>query len=750
MISWRKVLFVSTRLFHPEPLNIVSRHSPFFPVQSIRHASSSFTKQSIPELYRLQQAILQRRLDTARQKLALLNNKYTLDRFKIWRPLLLLARKGRHIRDLEWLQNMVEQQAMTHQYGLVPDHFDYHALMYCYGVHGDLDKAAQVMTLMKEQHDLSPTVFTYNTLLGCYQRMGAVEKAMALLSQLENNNNNRKKLLDTASYNTVLAMLDHAGKWERAISLYTSMPFSPDLYTKSTMLHIATEIKDRELGKMLYDQLRTTLYTTLFEKRPTHRKHHHHHRRHQQKPLLDIATINAMLAFQISVMNDVDGALELYHDLVTQKTMTGLVPDTITCNILLDGVLKQLQNPGKAAALYHRMETEGYLVPDSTTLGIMMDAEALMGNLAGALALFEEAIATIDEGELDRMMSSLATVAAKGNHDEATMEQLWTYLDQHSYALDSKAYNGLMHGLAKHGRADLAQTLYDRVFRHGTKAVADVATFTSLILAYIHGGHVNDAMEIYHVLRDQHDKQQERKRQGLQTQRQKPVIELDSIFYTSVISALTDTDDGLHSALDLFMDMRQLRIQPTKHIYTAMLHWCGQRRDADGLEQIHQLIKMDMALDPDMTIYNALMDGYNRTDQIDQVLYLWDTMTTTMMDVDATTVSIVLDACGHHGQTTRGHAIWQSLQRRHVNLNTNNYNSYVEFLCRAGGGSYEQRWNMACDVVQHMMKCRQPLPNAKTFNTLASFARKYGIDTKPMIMDKLHTIEMELRKKKIL
>jgi pentatricopeptide repeat protein len=330
--------------------------------------------------------------------------------------------------------------------------------------------------------------------------------------------------------------------------------------------------------------------------------------------------------------------------------------------------------------------------------------------------------------------------------------------------LEVRACNNLMHGLAKHGRADLCQSLYDRVFRSHSICVADVATFTSLMLGYINSGQIQGAMEIYHVLREQHYRQQQQQQQQQQAQLEseqhqqrrrprRPIIELDAMFYTTLISALTasastTSTDPLDSALELFKDMRQLRIQPGLQTYTAMLHWCGRMRDPEGLEQVHQLIKMDMALDPDVGIYNALMDGYNRTDQIDQVFYLWDTMQ--HKEFDSSTVSIVLDACGHHNQYARGQSIWAFLQkRRQAMLNTNNYNSYVEFLCRVGRGSYEQRWLAAYQIVQLMAKnsALPPPPNDKTFNTMASFARKYGLDqTSNTVIERLAALQRDRKR----
>ncbi|ORZ07111.1 hypothetical protein BCR42DRAFT_426381 [Absidia repens] len=814
MIPWRRLSLILSTTWQSKPLHLVPRQSPFFPSRSLttttttRLASFQHHHQHRPHEAKIkrrpaskppvstqelavQQSIASRNLNQAKKQLAAMHGT-TLDRFHTWRPLLLLARKGRQSRDLAWLQDMVEHQGMKRHWGLTPDLFDVHALMFCYGVHGDVGGAERAMDQVLPALGLTPTVFTINTLLGCYQRNKAIDKALQVLHEQQEG------LLDVASYNTVLSMLNVDQQWDKATQLYhNNMPVTPDRYTFSTMLHIATQTKNATLGLPIYQQLHTLLL----------QNNDHDDEKQQQQPkkkrklkstttttttTMDIATVNAMMAFQVSVMKDVDAALAIYQHLCQHRRhhhRGQFTPDTITCNILLDGLLNQQRNPGKTAALVHQMETRGHLVPDHVTYGIMMEAEVMMGDLPGALTLFEEALthqssttttATMGNSNhtMERMMACLAKAAATLDHDHTTMERLWTRLAttaKHGVSLDVKAYNGLMHGLAKQGRADLAQTLYDRVFRSHRVCVADVATFSSLMLAYINSGQVDDAMEIYYVLREQHYKQQETRFEQQQQQQRRgrrPVIALDSMFYTTLISALSQQQQHhtnhhlLDSAMELFTDMRQLRIQPTFHTYTAMLHWCGQSGDLAALEEVHRLIKMDMALDPDVGIYNALMDGYNRTDQIDQVLYLWDTMLTTTsatrgVGIDETTISIVLDACGHHGQSRRAKAIWSMLLHRNdITLNTNNYNSYVECLCRVGAVSEEARWRQALEVVTSMVPhgpshrkvgaAAVPLPNSKTYNTLASFARKYGLDRHHDIVEQLDTLKLELQKRSLL
>ncbi|KAG1090842.1 hypothetical protein G6F42_019587 [Rhizopus arrhizus] len=209
------------------------------------------------------------------------------------------------------------------------------------------------------------------------------------------------------------------------------------------------------------------------------------------------------------------------------------------------------------------------------------------------------------------------------------------------------------------------------------------------------------------------------------------------------ISVSDDPDESsprLVAAMSIFNDMRPLQIQPTMHTYTAILHACGQYRDQYVLDQVHKLIKVDLYLDPDIAIYNAMMDAYNRTGNGEKVLDIWQTLSMAASEYaqvtpDQTTVSIVFDSCGHNGYIQQAQSIWSFLKRTQFNLNTNNYNSYIECLCRSRG---RQGWDAAKAIVEQDMSIPgkpqygKPVLDEKTVNTLMSFARKKGFDDSEM------------------
>lgn len=609
----------------------------------------------------------------------------------ILRKMLMTVRNGKRKDDINFILQVFND--MRSRYPLT--HFEYHALMYAYGVQGQSEKAYDLLDRMQKVDNLTPNLHSYNILLGCYKRSNHLDKAEQLFKEMKQQPHLQ---LDIVTYNTLFHFYLKNEKFDRLFDMYEQLKrdsIQPDVYTYSTLL-------DAIIKSKTHQKLGLTIYHTLL----AWKKH------------IDMHTINTMIRFIADI--DMNQALDLYHDIEVKYPY--LQPDTVTFNILLDLCLKN-DNPSKAYLLFKDMK-KLKLKPDVITYGTLIDAEAREGNLKASLELFQE-MCDFSIQPNERILNSLVNIASSKQVTSRDLDRLLEITSKYQYTLqlDVRAYNALLYGLALQGRSSQAQYIYDTVFRDMRFRLPDIATFTHLLLAYINDNQLDEALQIYQTLREHHLKCKT-------AASVKVPIELDTTFYASLISSLSSSmgEDGMAAALMLFHDMRKLRIQPTKHIYTAMLHAAGQHRDDYVLEHVHQLIKVDLYLDPDIGIYNALMDAYNRLGDGDAVLEIWQTLTSGGGQVvpDQATVSIVMDSCGHNGQGQQAQWIWESLRRQGFALNTNNYNSYIECLCRQRGRA---GWDVAYQLVkEEMSNGRGPKRDEKTVNTLLSFARKKGFD----------------------
>jgi pentatricopeptide repeat protein len=265
------------------------------------------------------------------------------------------------------------------------------------------------------------------------------------------------------------------------------------------------------------------------------------------------------------------------------------------------------------------------------------------------------------------------------------------------------SYNQLLGQLASEGRSIQAQKLYDAIFRNHS-LVADLETYSQLMLAYINDGQFEDAMEIYYEIRDHEGSSLSNLRLTAET-------------YATMISSLTnaknvdlsaqrnfdttsepmyeysvqdgdtaifhnldgDSQPSLLVALTLFNDMRHLEIRPTSSMYIDMLKACADQQDDFVLEKLHKLIRMDLYFDPDIQVYNGLMKAYRAVGDGAAVLEIWD-IAESSHAFDGTSVSTVLKTCLDHGYYTRSNAIWNVLNafQPQIKLSVQDFNHYLE------------------------------------------------------------------------
>ncbi|KAG8745275.1 hypothetical protein FRC10_008448 [Ceratobasidium sp. 414] len=145
----------------------------------------------------------------------------------------------------------------------------------------------------------------------------------------------------------------------------------------------------------------------------------------------------------------------------------------------------------------------------------------------------------------------------------------------------------------------------------------------------------------------------------------------------------------------------------------------------EHIQRIHTLLKLDTNLTPDTTLLNALMKAYGHAGSLDAALAVWDQMKRpgSRRGWDNGSVSIIVDALGRSGRGAlpRARQLWDGLRRRHgAQLNTNNYTSWVEALCRMGEFEAAER------VVYVDMREGRIRPDEKTLRTLVSFAWRVG------------------------
>lgn len=151
------------------------------------------------------------------------------------------------------------------------------------------------------------------------------------------------------------------------------------------------------------------------------------------------------------------------------------------------------------------------------------------------------------------------------------------------------------------------------------------------------------------------------------------------------------------SYFDIVHDMREAGFPTTQFIYTEILRQLARTsehispsEDSElysqlilAIKETHHFLVMDPFITPDTACLNQLMDTYQRGGMFTEARQVWDSMQFSGK-VDAISVNIVMDACGHKRAPAAAKEIFEGLRRDGHKFTPENWRAWVECLCRLG------------------------------------------------------------------
>lgn len=146
--------------------------------------------------------------------------------------------------------------------------------------------------------------------------------------------------------------------------------------------------------------------------------------------------------------------------------------------------------------------------------------------------------------------------------------------------------------------------------------------------------------------------------------------------------------------LRIVSDMRAAGHKPSCSIYTSILDYYSKIPEPSGLgvRLTHEVLKRDEDLEPDLPLINALMNGYNRTDEPAKVLAIWDSLVATRQEIDGITLSVLFDTAGQHGLLSVARKAINTVRRleqgaegtKRSAMTKGAWDSWLECLARCG------------------------------------------------------------------
>ncbi|GBE77735.1 predicted protein [Sparassis crispa] len=166
--------------------------------------------------------------------------------------------------------------------------------------------------------------------------------------------------------------------------------------------------------------------------------------------------------------------------------------------------------------------------------------------------------------------------------------------------------------------------------------------------------------------------------------------------YSAILNAYCKLSDRFKKVpparlyFEIVQDMRLAGHDITPHVYTILLQQLAKLarldpslRDqvASSVRRVHDFLNVEASLKPDTALWNQLMDSYQRAGCFLEAYRIWESLYRSH-EFDATSISVILDACGYAGQYDTALQIYSDLVDSGFQFDLRNWKNWLECLCR--------------------------------------------------------------------
>jgi hypothetical protein len=183
---------------------------------------------------------------------------------------------------------------------------------------------------------------------------------------------------------------------------------------------------------------------------------------------------------------------------------------------------------------------------------------------------------------------------------------------------------------------------------------------------------------------------------------------------------------------DILKDMREARHPITPTVYTLLLQryaaLASHKAQSNAIdrirrstERIHQSIKLDASISPDVHLFNALMSAYSSVGAYYEAFDVWEHLTIPTPIFNGASVSIILDTCGFAGTEYKADQIWDALVRMKYPLNKKHWETRLE--CYARLGKFQTALHIFLDMCNDTSA---PEPDLETARIMLKYSWKFN------------------------
>lgn len=133
--------------------------------------------------------------------------------------------------------------------------------------------------------------------------------------------------------------------------------------------------------------------------------------------------------------------------------------------------------------------------------------------------------------------------------------------------------------------------------------------------------------------------------------------------------------------------------RPTVEAYIKCFSGIAEAADVEALEMVHNMLKLDPAIEPSTRLYNSLMLAYNACSMPDRSLEFWEDITHSLEGPSVNSIRIAFRACENSGQgREKANEIWSRLRSLRVQISRMILVDYIAAL--AAHGSLDEAYQL--------------------------------------------------------
>ncbi|KAK9124390.1 hypothetical protein Sjap_013992 [Stephania japonica] len=381
---------------------------------------------------------------------------------------------------------------------------EFHQLFNCDSYKGDSYLASILIRLYSKFSDVGSALEIFNSkdvkdldcwnsMIECYARNKHPEKALELFGLMQ------KEGLEPSlhSWNSVISGFIDVGDNEAALEMFSEMKWAsqnPDSVTLETVIPIVGSITNLMIGKQLHNvflrsefEMSRYACTTFINMYANCGDVAHAVELFEYIKDKDSASWNAIISGLAK-----NGFLDEASKVFSQMRMTGLPGNIITWTALVSGYAQNGQ-ADESLKFFRELQSQG-LKPNSTTVASVLPACAHSATISHGKSIHGY-ILRYGLGYDDLFVTN----ALIGMYVKCGLMDCADGVFRRMHQSDVVSWNTMIHGLAIHGQASAALTLFDEMLKEGI-APPNGVTFIGVLNACSHAGLVDKGWKLFNSM----------------------------------------------------------------------------------------------------------------------------------------------------------------------------------------------------------------------------------------------------------